>query len=420
MSRPTPTALKRRLPSYSELRPLMNFATPTLNFKQRRLAKAASVWDLRDIARRLTPKAPFDYVDGAAEAEISLHRARTAYRDVQFHPGVLRDVSDADLSTTVFGERWSMPVGLAPTGFTRMMHSEGEYAGSAAAADAGVAFCLSTMGTASIEDVAGHAPDGTNWFQLYLWRDRERSRELIQRAWDNGFKTLLVTVDTAIAGARLRDVHNGMTIPPQLTLKTVVDAAYRPEWWFNFLTHEPLSFASISRHSGTVASLVDTMFDPSLTFDDLDWIREAWPGNLMCKGLQTVEDARRCIDHGADGVIVSNHGGRQLDRAPVPLHLLPKVREALGDQVTIGLDTGIMSGADVLAAVAQGADFTLVGRAYMYGLMAGGTAGVARMLEIMRAEMTRTIRLLGVNRLDELGPEHVSLSTDVPATGTWV
>lgn len=411
-SRPTPPALKRRVPKYSDLAPLMQFAKPTLDFKERRLSKAANVWDLRAIAKRRTPTAPFDYVDGAAEDEISINKARRAFREIEFQPGVLRNVADADLSTTIFGREWSMPLAIAPTGFTRMMHSEGEYGGSAAAADAGIAYTLSTMGTASMEDVAAHAPEGERWFQLYLWRDRERSKELVQRAADAGFSTLVVTVDTAVAGARLRDVRNGMTIPPQLTAKTVVDAAYRPEWWFNFLTHEPLSFASLSRHSGTVASLVDSMFDPTLTFDDLDWIRDLWKGNLVVKGLQTVADARRCANHGADGLVVSNHGGRQLDRAPVPLHLLPQVREALPDMV-LGLDTGIMSGADVLAAVAHGADFCFIGRAYLYGLMAGGKEGVDRTLEIMRDEMTRTCKLLGVNKLDELTPEHVKLNASV-------
>jgi len=419
-SRPTPSALKRRFPPVKDLKELMKFEKPTLDITGRRLAKATSVWELRQIAKRRTPKAPFDYVDGAAENEISLHRARMAYRDLEFNPGVLRDVTDADLSTEIFGTEISMPVGLAPTGFTRMMQTEGEYAGSAAAADKGIPFCLSTMGTASLEDVATHAPDGDNWFQLYLWKDREASKDLVQRAWAAGYRNLIVTVDTAIAGARLRDTRNGFSIPPQLTWKTVLDASYRPAWWFNFLTTEQLSFASLSRSSGTVAELVNRMFDPALTFEDIDWIRDMWPGNLIAKGLQTVDDSRRVLDHGADGIILSNHGGRQLDRAPVPLHLLPKVREALGEDVTIGVDTGIMDGADIIAAVALGADFTLVGRAYMYGLMAGGQRGVARMLDIFEEQATRTMRLCGVNSIDELTPDHVTATTSQAASGYWI
>ncbi|MGO1865494.1 MAG: alpha-hydroxy acid oxidase [Corynebacterium variabile] len=419
-SRPTPSALKRRFPPVKDLKELMKFEKPTLDITGRKLAKATSVWELRQIAKRRTPKAPFDYVDGAAENEISLNRARMAYRDLEFNPGVLRDVTDADLSTEIFGTEISMPVGLAPTGFTRMMQTEGEYAGSAAAADKGIPFCLSTMGTASLEDVAAHAPDGDNWFQLYLWKDREASKDLVQRAWAAGYRNLIVTVDTAIAGARLRDTRNGFSIPPQLTWKTVLDASYRPAWWFNFLTTEQLSFASLSRSSGTVAELVNRMFDPALTFEDIDWIRDMWPGNLIAKGLQTVDDSRRVLDHGADGIILSNHGGRQLDRAPVPLHLLPKVREALGEDVTIGVDTGIMDGADIIAAVALGADFTLVGRAYMYGLMAGGQRGVARMLDILEEQATRTMRLCGVNSIDELTPDHVTATTSQAASGYWI
>lgn len=418
--RPTPAALKRRVPNVKELASLMQFAKPTTDLTGKRLAKATDVWELREIAKRRTPKAPFDYVDGAAEAEVSLNRSRVSYRNVEFVPNVLHDVSDADTSTTLFGQKYAMPLGIAPTGFTRMMHTEGEYAGSAAAADFHIPFCLSTMGTASIEDVAQHAPDGNNWFQLYLWKDREASKDLVQRAWEAGYKNLIVTVDTAIPGARLRDTRNGFSIPPQLTAKTVVDAAIRPQWWFDFLTHEPLSFASLSRSSGTVADLVGRMFDPSLNYDDVAWIKEMWPGNLIIKGVQSVKDAKQIAATGVDGIILSNHGGRQLDRATIPLHLLPQVREELGADYSIGIDTGIMDGADVVAAIALGADYALVGRAYMYGLMAGGQRGVERMLELMQASMKRTMRLCGVNSIEQLTPEHVNLMTPQEAPGARI
>lgn len=419
-SRPIPAALERRMPDVRELASLVRFAKPSTDRVGRRLEKATSVWELREIAKRRTPKAPFDYVDGAAEAEISLRRSRLSYRNVEFVPHVLHDVSDADTSTEIFGRRVAMPLGIAPTGFTRMMHSEGEYAGSAAAADADIPFCLSTMGTASIEDVATHAPDGDNWFQLYLWNDREASAALVERAWQAGFRTLVVTVDTAIAGARLRDTRNGFSIPPQLTARTVLDAAAHPHWWFDFLTHEPLSFASLSRSSGTVADLVNRMFDPSLDHDGIAWLAQLWPGRLVVKGVQSVPDAARIAEGGVDGIILSNHGGRQLDRAPIPLHLLPEVRAELGDAFSIGIDTGIMDGADVVAAVALGADYALVGRAYMYGLMAGGQRGVTRMLDLMHTAMRRTMRLVGVNAIDDLTPEHVNLMTPQPARGHWV
>src|SRR6476660_252567 len=406
-----PAALKRRVPKYADLAPLMQFKKPEFS-RAARLRRASTIWDLRDMAKRRTPQAPFDYTDGAAEAEISLRRARQAFLDIEFRPGVLRDVSSIDLSTDILGGPSRLPVGIAPTGFTRMMQSEGEYAGSQAAEAAGIPYTLSTMGTASIEDVAAAAPNGRNWFQLYLWTDRDRSLELIERAAKAGNDTLIVTVDTAVAGARLRDVRNGMTIPPALTLKTVLDASYRPAWWFNFLTHEPLTFASLSRYTGTVADLINSMFNPTVTFEDLDWLRETWKGKLVVKGIQTVDDARKVVDHGADGVVLSNHGGRQLDRAAIPFHLLTEVSAALkadNSDAAIILDTGIMSGADIVAALAMGADFTLIGRAYLYGLMAGGRAGVDRALQILEKDMARTMALLGVSKLSELTPDHVRI-----------
>ncbi|MDR6508922.1 alpha-hydroxy acid oxidase [Arthrobacter oryzae] len=406
-----PAALKRRVPKYSDLAPLMQFKKPEFS-RAAKLQRASTIWELRDLAKRRTPQAPFDYTDGAAEAEITLRRAREAFLDIEFRPGILRNVSSIDLSTDILGKPSRLPVGIAPTGFTRMMQSEGEYAGSQAAEAGGIPYTLSTMGTASIEDVAEAAPNGRNWFQLYLWTDRDRSLELIDRAAKAGNDTLMVTVDTAVAGARLRDVRNGMTIPPALTLKTVLDASYRPAWWFNFLTHEPLTFASLSRYTGTVADLINSMFDPTLTFEDLDWLRETWKGKLVVKGIQTVDDARKVVDHGADGVVLSNHGGRQLDRAPIPFHLLPDVKEAFTkdkSEAAIMLDTGIMSGADIIAALALGADFTLIGRAYLYGLMAGGRAGVDRAIQILAKDMTRTMALLGVSKLSELTPDHVRI-----------
>jgi L-lactate dehydrogenase (cytochrome) len=406
MNQNTPPALKRRIPKVKDLAPLMQFKKVDFSATAR-LKRASTISDLRTIAKRRTPQAPFDYTDGAAEAEITLNRARQAFMDLEFRPAILRNVESVDLNTDVLGRTAAMPFGIAPTGFTRMMQSEGEYAGSQAAEAAGIPFTLSTMGTASIEDVAAAAPSGRNWFQLYLWTDRDRSMELIERASKAGNDTLMVTVDTPVAGARLRDVRNGMTIPPALTLKTVLDSSYRPGWWFNFLTHEPLAFASLSRYSGTVADLVDSMFDSTLTFDDLDWLRGTWKGRLVVKGIQTVDDAKRVVDHGADGIVISNHGGRQLDRAPVPLHLLPEIATALKGKTSIMLDTGIMSGGDIIAALALGADFTLIGRAYLYGLMAGGRRGVDRSIEILRGEMTRTMKLLGVNRIADLNPDHV-------------
>ncbi|KIA62635.1 alpha-hydroxy acid oxidase [Nocardia vulneris] len=399
----------RRLPRPRELAPLIKFERP-FGGRARKLARAQTIWDLRELARKRTPKVAFDYTDGAADAEISLDRAREAFADLEFRPTILRNVSSADTSVQVLGRTAALPFGIAPTGFTRMMHTAGEAAGARAAERAGIPFTLSTMGTTAIEDVAAlTGPDARNWFQLYMWTDRDRSIALVERAAQAGFDTLVVTVDVPVAGARLRDVRNGMTVPPSITLSGALDALRRPWWWWDFLTTEPLSFASLDRWSGTVAELLDSMFDPTVTFDDLAWLRQQWPGRLLVKGVQTVDDAKRLAGLGADGVVLSNHGGRQLDRAPVPLHLLPAVVREVGDDMEIHLDTGIMHGADIVAALALGARFTLIGRAYLYGLMAGGEPGVDRAIDILRTQVLRTLKLLGVTSIEELEPAHVRL-----------
>jgi len=400
--------VQRRIPKIKDLAPLMQFKAPELNAKKRRLESALTIYDLRAIAKRRTPKAAFDYTEGAAEAEISLARARQAFEDIEFHPAILRDVSTVSTGWDVLGAPVALPFGIAPTGFTRMMQTEGEIAGAHAAAKAGIPFSLSTMGTTAIEDVKAANPHGRNWFQLYMWKDRDRSMALVDRAAKAGFDTLLVTVDVPVAGARLRDKRNGFSIPPQLTVGTVVNALPRPEWWINFLTTEPLAFASLDRWSGTVGELLDTMFDPTVTFEDLAWIKAQWPGKVVVKGVQNVADAARLAEMGVDAIILSNHGGRQLDRAPIPFHLLPQVAREVGNDLEVHLDTGIMSGADIVAAVALGARFTLVGRAYLYGLMAGGEAGVDRAIAILSEQITRTMRLLGVTSLEELEPGHVT------------
>jgi isopentenyl diphosphate isomerase/L-lactate dehydrogenase-like FMN-dependent dehydrogenase len=401
--------IKRKFPNPKDLAQLMRFKAPSLNFKQKRLDSALTIYDLREIAKHRTPTAPFDYTDGSADQEISLARARQAFEDIEFQPRILRDVSDVDLASTVLGKKVAMPFGIAPTGFTRMMHTEGEQAGSQAAEAAGIPFSLSTMGTRSIEEVAGYAPNGRNWFQLYMWKDRDRSMALVERAEKAGFDTLLLTVDVPVAGARLRDKRNGMTIPPQLTLGTVIDALPRPEWWINFLTTDALKFASLDSWNGTVAELLDKMFDPTVTFEDLKWIRKQWKGNLVVKGIQNVDDAKLAVKAGADAIILSNHGGRQLDRAPIPFHLLPETVKAVGRNAEVHVDTGIMHGADIIASIAKGAKFTLIGRAYLYGLMAGGREGVDKTIEILEGQMIRTMKLLGARSLDELEPGHVKI-----------
>ena len=404
-----PKNFKRQFPNLRELSTLLRFELPTIHRRERRLQKALTIWDLRAIAKKRTPQGPFDYTDGAAETEVTLRRARQAFLDIEFNPNILQDVSRVDLSRESLGHTFDMPVGIAPTGFTRMMHSEGERAGARAAEKFGVPFTLSTLGTTSIEDVVAAAPGGTNWFQLYMWKDREGSMALVERAAKMGVTNLMLTVDVPVAGARLRDSYNGMTVPPKLNTKTIINAIPRPEWVWNFLTTPPLQFAAMNKWNGTVGELLDYMFDPTMTFEDLKWIRQQWKGKLTIKGIQNVEDAKRCAKYGVDAVLLSNHGGRQLDRAPIPFHLLGQVRKELKKDIEVHIDTGIMHGGDVLAAIAHGAQFTYIGRAYLYGLMAGGQEGVERSLEILKGQMSRSMKLLGVSSLEELEPKHVKI-----------
>jgi L-lactate dehydrogenase (cytochrome) len=413
--------VQRQLPKVGELLELMQFKKPELDARKRRLDAALTIGDLRTIAKRRTPKAAFDYTDGAAEGELSLDRARRAFEDVEFHPDILRPANEVDTSCEILGGPSALPFGIAPTGFTRLMQTEGETAGASAAAAAGIPFTLSTLGTTSIEGVKAANPVGRNWFQLYVMKQREISYGLVERAAKAGFDTLQFTVDTPIAGARLRDKRNGFSIPPQLTVGTIVNAIPRPWWWIDFLTTPKLEFASLSTTGGTVGELLNAAMDPTISYEDLDIIRGMWPGKLVVKGVQNVQDAARLVDLGVDGIVLSNHGGRQLDRAPIPFRLLPHVVREVGKDATVMVDTGIMNGADIVASIALGAKFTLIGRAYLYGLMAGGREGVDRTIAILRSEIERTMTLLGVSSLAELEPRHVTqLTRLVPVAGQGV
>jgi L-lactate dehydrogenase (cytochrome) len=401
--------VERRVPRWSEFSELVRPRRLPGDATDRRLARAATIGDLRELARRTVPRAVFDYTDGAAGAELSIRRSREAFARVEFRPSVLRDVSVVDTTTTVLGRPSSLPVTLAPTGFTRLMHTDGERAVVRVAERAGIPYGLSTMGTTSLEDVAAAAPDARRWFQLYLWRDREASAGLVERAKAAGYEALVLTVDTPVAGPRLRDVRNGFTIPPALSLRTMANAARHPRWWVDLLTTEPLEFASLSSWGGTVAELADRVFEPAATLADLRALRAAWPGALVVKGVQTPDDARAVVEEGVDAIVVSNHGGRQLDRAPTPLEQLPEVLAAVAGRAEVHLDGGVLDGADVVAAVALGATSVLVGRAYLYGLMAGGERGVQRAVDILAAEVARTLQLLGVPSVAELTPDRVRL-----------
>lgn len=402
---------RRRLPRPSDVLPLIGMPDRTLTPLQRRLERCASVWDVRAMARRRAPKAVFDYVDGAAMSETSLRRSRDAFRRVEFTPRVMRNVADVDTRVEVLGRSSELPFIFAPTGFTRMMHTEGEPAVARVAADKGIPYGLSTLGTTSIEDLAATSPDTRRWFQLYVNRDRTEPEELMRRADATGYDTLILTVDTAVGGIRRREVRNGLTIPPQLTLGTMAEMALHPRWWFDVLTTEPLGFASLTSTGGTVGDLLTRVFDPGVTGDDITWIRENWSGRVMVKGIQSVDDARLAAQLGVDAIVLSNHGGRQVDMGNAPLELLPDVMSAVGERVEVYIDGGIMSGTDVVAALAFGARGVLVGRAYLYGLMAGGEDGVRRVADILEKEVRTTMQLIGARSLDEVRGTEVRLRT---------
>lgn len=367
--------------------------------------------DLRALARGRTPKSVFDYVEGAAELELSKEQAVAAFNRVVFSPHVLRDVSRVDTSTTILGREASLPVVFGPTGFTRMMHAAGESAVARAAGRAGFPYTLSTLGTTSVERLAADAPTTDRWFQLYVWRDRGRSSDLIARVSASGYRALVLTVDVPVAGARHRDVYNGLTIPPTLTTRTLLGMLGKPRWLFDALTTEPVAFASLGE-AEDVMGLMNTVFDPTVTVADLDWLRSQWAGPIVVKGVQRVDDAVEVVSAGADAVAVSNHGGRQLDRAVAPLELLPAVVDAIGTRAEVYIDGGVRSGADVAAAVAFGARAAFVGRPYLYALMAGGESGVDHLTKLLRDDYTRTLKLLGVTDTTQLDRDLVSLANE--------
>lgn len=408
-----PLVIRRQLPKLSEVREVLQFRRPTLNPVTRRLAAALTIGDLRRIAKRTTPRSVFDYVDGAADAEVTKRNNEAAFREAVFVPESLHSVADPDLSTTLFGRRLALPLVFAPTGYTRMMQHEGEAAVARVAQRAGIPYTLSTVGTSTVEDVAEAAPRGDNWFQLYLTNNERLNNELIDRALAAGFTTVVLTIDTAVGGRRLKDVRNGLTIPPSLTVRTFLDMSRFPYWWINKLTTAPIEFASVRDFPGSSADVTALLFDPGLDYENLEWLRQKWPHRLLVKGILNPADAERVMALGADGVVVSNHGGRQLDRAPATLDVLPSVRAAVGPDATVLLDSGVRHGQDIVAALALGADAVMVGRAYLYGLMAGGERGVERALEILRSEYQRGLQLLGLDSTAKITRQHVRPRTEV-------
>lgn len=392
----------------STFRSVVQFDRLTLDPVERRLKSAASVEDYRRIAKRRLPRGVFDYIDGGAEDERSLVRNASAFGDYEFQPRVLRDVSRLDTSTTILGRPAALPLILAPTGFTRIAHSQGELAVARAAARAGIPWSLSTMGTRSIEEVAA-VSDGDKWFQVYTWRDRGLVKELLDRAKAAGYTAVWLTVDTAVLGRRERDVRRGMTLPPKIGPGTIIDGAIHPAWTWDFLRNEPITFANVvglsDEDGSTAVTLSEHMarqFDRALSWGDVDWLRTVWDGPVVLKGIQTVADAKQAVVAGVDGIGLSNHGGRQLDDAPAPIDLVEPVRDAIADAATIICDGGVRRGSDIVKALALGADAVSMGRPYLYALGAGGERGVDQLLTFMREGIERTMALSGVRTIAEI------------------
>jgi len=392
----------------------VRFQNVSLSPVERRLQRCVTVDDFRRIAKRRIPRGVFDYIDGGAEDERTLSGNSSSFSRLEWRPRVLRDVSRLDTTTTILGESLSMPLILAPTGYTRIADSQGELAVARAAERAGVPYSLSTMGTRSIEEVAT-VNGGNKWFQVYTWRDRGLVKELVQRSAAAGYTALWLTVDTAVLGRRERDVRRGFSLPPKIGLGTLLDGAVHPGWSWDFLRNDPIMFANLENSSVpdgskpiALAEKVATQFDQALSWDDIDWLRSFWDGPIALKGVQTVADAKQAVVAGVDAIGLSNHGGRQLDDAPRPIELVEPVRQELQEQATIICDGGVRRGADIVKALALGADAVSIGRPYLYALAAAGEAGVDQMLSFMREGLERTMALNGCRSIAEIDREIVA------------
>ena len=419
------------------LRAVVRLRRPVGDRTARRLRGAANVDDLREMARRRLPAGVFDYIDGGAEDELTLDRNVQAFQEMTFRPRVLQGLDELDTSTTLLGRPLAFPLVLAPTGFTRIADPAGELAVVRAAGRAGIPFTLSTMGTRSIDECAVAGPGARLWFQVYAWRDRNLIRALLDRAAAAGFEAICLTVDTAMLGRRERDVRRGLTLPPEIGPGTFLDGIRRPGWTWRFLRSDPIRFANVEglandgagarpgeitetggalgagERAVDLAGYMNAQFDHGLSWDDVAWLRTVWDGPILVKGIQSVVDAVLAVEHGVEGIILSNHGGRQLDTAPAPFDLVPAVASAVATAVAeagtgrieVICDGGIRRGSDIVKAVAAGADATMGGRLFLYALAAAGEQGVDHVLELLRSGTERTMALVGASTVDELGPD---------------
>ena len=381
---------------------------------RRYLQRCQNIADLRRAAHRRVPAPMFHYMDGAAEDEITYRRNASDFDHLEFLPRNLVDISQIDPSTTVMGQRIDFPVILAPTGMSRMFHWEGERAVARAAARAGTIYSLSTVGTHSIEEVAAESA-GPKWFQIYVFKDRGLVTEFIQRCKASQYHALCLTIDLPLTGNRERDFRTGMTLPPTFTLRSWIDFVLHPVWSATYVTSPPFLMAniahrikSISRDNvNTLMTYIGDQFDRTVTWDDAAMMVKEWGGPFAVKGILNVEDARRAVDIGAQCLIVSNHGGRQLDHSPSPIEMLPEIVAAVGDRAEVILDGGVRRGTDVLKALALGARACMTGRCYLYGLGAGGEAGVSKALQILHDEIVRDMALLGTRNVAEITSHYV-------------
>lgn len=377
-------------------------------FSSTKLPKFNTYADFRRIARRRVPTMVFDFVDGGADGELTLDANRRAFEQIVFEPRWMSDVSKIDLTTTVLGEQISMPYLLAPAGLASVVHKDGELAVARAAAKANTIFCISTGSTYSLEEIAAAAPTAKLWFQLYLWKSEEVVSGLIQRAKATGCRALVLTIDVPAVGKRERDLTNGMSLPPRIRPSNILDAAWRVRWLSHFITGNEITFGNLRGiAAGDDASTVGEytsreLVDPSVTWERLDWLRRQWDGPLVIKGVLSVNDALECVRRGADAVYVSNHGGRQLDSVSGAASALPAIVDAVNGRAEIFVDGGVRRGEDVVKARALGATAALSGRPWFFALAADGQVGVERMLDIMRADISRTLSLLGVPRFSDV------------------
>lgn len=393
---------KRQFPDLPHFASLIEWRLPSLFRTRTKLARALTINDLAEIAKKKVPKVVFDYVEGSALGEVSYGRSQNSFDQVEFTSHTLRDVSKIDPSVEIFGKKVDLPILFSPTGYTRFMHHVGEPAVANVAAQNNLIYALSTMGTTSPKELADQVPTSRRWFQLYVMQNRKDSLSVIKQAKDSGFEALILTVDTPVSGIRIRDIKNGLTIPPRIRLSTVFAIARKPIWWLNLFTTKKLEFAAFRGWDKSLVELAAAIFDPATKFEDVKWLQSVWSGPIIVKGVQNLEDVKRLVKMGVDGIILSNHGGRQLEKGPVPLELLPEVVQAVGKKVDIYIDGAVLSGQDAYAAIAMGAKAVFIGRAYLYGIMAGGERGVQKVVEIMKRDFVNTMALTGARNIAEV------------------